>query len=342
MAGGVVCRGSLLVLLRLGLVSLVAAAMAASTVGWAGAQAPKATTPTPGGPRTGEPSRAAAAPAVAPPDELGRGTPRGAIAGFLAATGTREYERAAAYLDLGRFSASEAAQRGPTLARHLRVVLDQVLPLDPPAFSNDPHGMTDDGEPPHRDLAGRIETKKGTVDLFIARVARDDGVPIWKFSATTVAGIPALYEEFGHGPMGERLPPVFVEVRWLEIALWQWIALGLLVPVAILLAWLLVIPGVHLLRLVITRAGFALTPHLIGRMAAPLRLLVAVGLFHVARRALALAIPVQSVFLAVEKVLVVVGVAWLALRLVGVAGEKVRRSMEARSESGAIALADLT
>src|SRR5580765_8504269 len=179
-------------------------------------------------------------PGIAPSDEFGRGTPRGAIQGFLTATGERDYTRAAAYLDLSRLPKGEAAKRGPTLARHLRVVLDQVLPLEPVEFSEEPEGILHDGQPPSREVIGRIETKKGGVTLFLERVPGEDSVQVWKVAAGTVARIPAVYAEFGHGPLGEFLPPMFVEVRLLEIALWQWIALVCLVPAALLLAWALV------------------------------------------------------------------------------------------------------
>jgi hypothetical protein len=40
-----------------------------------------------------------------------------------------------------------------------------------------------------------------------------------------VARIPALYGEFGYGPLEERLPAWMLEDHVLEIALWQWLAL---------------------------------------------------------------------------------------------------------------------
>src|SRR5262245_43326620 len=154
------------------------------------AQVPAAA-PTPASPAPTANRPAPAAPGLLPLDDFGRGTPQGAVDGFLSATDRRDYERAAAYLDLSRLSADRAAHEGPTLARHLRVVLDQVLPLDPSEFSRDSAGMADDGQPAGRDLIGRIETKRGGVTLFLDRIPRDDGVPVWKVAAGTVGRIPA-------------------------------------------------------------------------------------------------------------------------------------------------------
>jgi MscS family membrane protein len=275
---------------------------------------------------------------VVPPDEFGRGTPRGAVHGFLAATDRWEYERAVAYLDVTRLPAGDAARRGPTLARHLRVVLDQVLPLDASEFSDEPEGILHDGQPPGREVVGRIETKKGGVTLFLERVTGEDGVPIWKVAAATVARIPALYAEFGHGPLGEFLPPMLVEVRLLEIALWQWIALLCLVPATLGLAWILIRPGMWLLRALSARGRLSLVFRIAQEAAAPIRLLVAVGLFHAARRGLGLALAVHPVFVRIEEVVVVVGVTWLLLRLVDVAAGRI---VEGQSHEAKIAVADL-
>jgi MscS family membrane protein len=263
------------------------------------------------------------------------------MTGFLSATGARDYTRAAAYLDLREYPAQEAAQIGPTLARHLRVVLDQNLLLHPHDFSDAPEGMPDDGQPPRRDVVGRIQTRKGAVTLLLERVPREDGVPIWQFSAATVARIPVLYQEFGHGPMGEILPPVLVETRLFEIALWQWTALLILVLVSALLARLLVGAGRRLLRPLSRHSRLAVTPRFAEQTAAPLQLLVAVVLFHVCRRSLSLGVAVQPVFVTVEEILVLVGLAWFTLRAVAVAAERVRGEAERRGEAATIALIDL-
>jgi len=320
---------------RWNILALVTATVVASA-GWANAEAPPHTASTP---QSSRPETQT--PRVAPPDELGRGTPRGTMTGFLSATGARDYARAAAYLDLGHLPEGEATRPGPTLARHLRVVLDKNLLLHPHDFSDQPEGLTDDGQPPLRDVVGRIETKTGAVTLLLERVPREDGVPTWQFSAATVARIPRLYDEFGHGLMGELLPSVFVEMRLFGIALWQWIARLGLVLVSLLLARILVTFGLRLVRPLSAHARLALAPQLAEKAAAPLRLLLAVALFHVCRRVLFLGVALRPVFAAVEEMLVVVGLAWLILCVIDVAGEKMRRDAEQRGEAATTALVAL-
>jgi MscS family membrane protein len=328
--------------MRLGAVLLLAAVTAAAAAQWGHAQTPPRAVP-PALTATTDVSRPTpqALPRILPPDEFGRGTPRGALHGFLSATAARDYGRAAAYLDLSRLPVAEAAKQGPTLARHLRVVLDQILPLDPAEFSGEPEGLLHDGQPPNREVVGRVETRKGGVTLFLDRVPGEDGIPIWKVAAGTAARISGLYAEFGHGPVGEFLPAMFVEVRLLEIALWQWIALLCLVPASLLLAWIIVALGIWFVNDLSTRGRFPLALRIAQGVAAPVRLLIAVALFHAARRVLSLALAVHPAFATVEEMLAVVAVTWLLLRVVEVSGGSVRQDMQGQVHEAKIAVAEL-
>jgi MscS family membrane protein len=276
-----------------------------------------------------------------PVDEFGRGTPRGTVVGFLAATRARDFARAAEYLDLRRLRGPDAAAEGPTLARHLRVILDHTLLIDPDAVSDDPEGVRDDGLPTRRDLVGRIVTSRGPQSIFLERVPRNDGALIWKFSAATVASIPDLYQEFGYGPVGEVLPPALVERRPLGIALWQWMALVLLGGAALLLGRLLVFGGRRVFWFFIARRHLGEALALPGEAVAPLRLLVAAGVFHLGRRALGLPVAVQSGFGVAEGLIAVVAVTWLGTRLTNVGRDVIRLAVIRRGQVAVLPVVDL-
>jgi hypothetical protein len=93
---------------------------------------------------TGQPRQGAS---DIPADDFDRGTPRRAVEGFRQASRARDYRRAAEYLDLRRFPAEEAKILGPQLARHLKIVLDQQLPIDVNRLSDSPAGYLEDGLP---------------------------------------------------------------------------------------------------------------------------------------------------------------------------------------------------
>src|SRR5262245_60873385 len=102
-----------------------------------------------------------------PVDDLNRGTPRRAVNGFLQASRARDFQRAAGYLDLRPPAAEESM--GPTLARQLKVVIDQKLPIDVEALTDRPDGNRNDGLPPDVEQIGRIDTLTGPVHLRLQR-----------------------------------------------------------------------------------------------------------------------------------------------------------------------------
>src|SRR5438094_923898 len=172
-----------------------------------------------------------------PATALGPEAPRGAMARFRDACREGHYARAAEYLNLRQLPQSVRATRGAELARELDVVLALWVDLD--RLSDQPEGDPEDGLPALRDSLGTIETATGPVEVLIERVSQPGGPPVWKIAASTVAAIPALYDEFGWGPLAKVLPAPFFQLRFLQIRLWQWIGLTLLVAAAWLAAKLL-------------------------------------------------------------------------------------------------------
>src|SRR5438876_486058 len=173
-----------------------------------------------------------------PATALGPEVPRGAVARFRDACREGHYARAAEYLNLRQLPQSVRALRGAELARELDVVLDRALWVDLDRLSDQPEGDPEDGLPALRDSLGTIETATGPVEVLIERVSQPGGPPLWKIAASTVAAIPALYDEFGWGPLAKVLPAPFFQLRFLQIRLWQWIGLFLLVAAAWLAAGL--------------------------------------------------------------------------------------------------------
>src|SRR5215510_4056148 len=110
-----------------------------------------------------------------PVDDLDRGTPRRAVAGFRQAARAHNYRRAAEYLDLRSIPSEEAESLGPQLARHLKIVLDQQLPIDIDRLSDSPAGLLEDGLPEDVEEVGRIEMPGMPMHIRLQRVPREDG-----------------------------------------------------------------------------------------------------------------------------------------------------------------------
>jgi MscS family membrane protein len=262
----------------------------------------------------------AEAPAPRASNHVNRETPRDAMAGFLDATRHGDYLRAAEYLDLRRLPASARSEEGPTLARQLRVVLDQTLPVDLDALSDQSDGSRREGLPPDRDTAGTIASKSGPVRVLLQRVPEGPQA-VWKVSSATMNQVPRLYREFGYGPLGDYLPPAFFEIRVLGLALWQWIGVLALVVLASAFSWLGVAGVVRVLRPFVRRSAPVLGDRFIVPSAGPLRLAVGVLIFYAGSQLLNLSIPARTFFGEIEKALVILIVAWMLLRAVDVLGQ---------------------
>ena len=267
-----------------------------------------------------EPTRTDSPAPRAPVDPLNRRTPRDAMAGFLDATHHRDYVRAAEFLDLRRLPAATHAQDGPTLARQLRIVLDQVLAPDPEALSVEEDSSRRDGLPPDHELVGTIKGKASSTPIVLQRVQGDGDTKLWKISAATVAQIPRLYREYGYGPLGDYLPPAFFEIRFLDLELWQWIGFLLLVAVSSALAWVGALVVLRGARPLVRRAAPVAGDRFIAALAGPLRLAVGLMIFAAGSALLTLSIPARSVFVELEKALAIFVVTWLIFRASDVMG----------------------
>jgi MscS family membrane protein len=247
-----------------------------------------------------------------PVDDLDRGTPRRAVEGFLQMARAHNYRRAAEYLDLRRFPPSAAEVLGPTLARHLKIILDQKLRIDVESVSDSPDGHLEDGLPPDIEQLGRIETPDKPVHIRLQRMPQEDGVSLWKLSAASVAAIPNLYARFGYGLRGEVLPSVFLETEFLDSQLWQWLALPILVGLGYGLGLLLTTLGLRLLRRWRSETASVLSTF----VARPVQLLTVVLFLSLARRPLELSLTVSRVLDVLEQILLIIAITWTTLRVV--------------------------
>ena len=268
-----------------------------------------------------------------PEDEFGRGSPRGTVRGYLAACREGDYERAANYLDLRRIPGD-----GPTLARQLRLILSRTLWVDVETLSQEHAGRSNDGLPSHRDRLGTINTKAGKVDILLQRVPREDGVTIWKFAGVTVAQVPDLYREFGYGVLERFLPQIFFELQFLDIALWQWIGLLVLVLLAAVVSWFLTVFIVRLLGTVVGFTKTTIDDKIRVEAAGPIRLAIAVLLFRAGFVPLGLGVKATEFISSLLSALFIVAVTWLLLRVTDVLSSVVEERLVERGEVGAIGL----
>jgi MscS family membrane protein len=176
---------------------------------------------------TPRPVRDTAAPAVSP------ASPRAAVQEFLRQANAGEWERAAEFLVV---PAAER-ERAPTLARRLKTVIDQRLALDVATLSPLASGDTLDGDPAG-DRVAELATANGRVEPL--RLVRLAGPPVhWAFSQATVNRVDDWFAALGNAWLRERVPRSLMGEGPLNVYWWQWIGLGIAIPLLVLVAWLL-------------------------------------------------------------------------------------------------------
>ncbi|HEV3421001.1 MAG TPA: mechanosensitive ion channel family protein [Candidatus Acidoferrum sp.] len=182
---------------------------------------------------TPQPAPAAKSASAVPPDPLGRETPRGTLLGFIKAAQEEEYAKAVEYFQPpSRRRRSE--QDDEELAAQLLTIFNQKFAGALELTSPDPIGRLDDGLLPDQE---RITGALGTTDKFpiqMIRLADEQGRKLWYFSRSTLDHVPEMYESLTFPEIEKQIPQTLVSHRLLFMPLWQWIAIGVFLPVALL------------------------------------------------------------------------------------------------------------
>ncbi len=225
-----------------------------------------------------------------PKDPVDRSTPRKTFTGFLNASRTGQFERAAYYLDLRDTPRAQQALKGPELARELAYVLDHQPPL----------ALEDED-----------------VSIALVHVANGNQ-QIWVFSRSTVALVPTLYAAMGPSLWQSELPSWMTRIGPFGNAVWQWLALVALCLVSYLvgrvLSWLFVMIGKAFAK----RTKTPIDEALITETRAPLRLLLSIAVFRMGVDSLALTVILQQALRFVMFTLFVIGLSMLFLRMLSV------------------------
>jgi MscS family membrane protein len=182
------------------------------------------------------PTAATQAPAAAA-DPLGRETPSGTVLGFLQAAQAGNYKNAADYLQM---SAARRQSLGPDLAKKLKVLMDRAFVGNLRRLSTRPEGTPDNGVIDQQTI-GTFSSAESDVPVLLVRVSGANSGKIWLFSAETLSKVPELYDNLQAHSIEKELPQSLVGNLFLGLALWQWIALLVAIPVAIGIGWVVVL-----------------------------------------------------------------------------------------------------
>jgi len=170
-------------------------------------------------------------------DPLGRETPAGTVFGFLQACQSANYKTAAQYLDLPARKQSE----GPEIAMQLKALIDTSgANVSLKRISTRPEGDMQEGVAFDRQHLGTLVAGDSEAPLLLERQTKPSIGKIWYFSSDTLEKVPELYDQIQAHEIEKKLPTALVENEFVGLALWQWFALLLALPLSAAIAWLLI------------------------------------------------------------------------------------------------------
>ena len=174
-------------------------------------------------------------------------TPLASLEFFQSAVINQQYDLAAYALNMNLIDSKSQSSRAIDLVKQLDFLLVEKklyvfdkLPDRPDGLIEPPLGSTSSiqGIPRRSIQLGYIDYRERRVPLHLERVRIEDGVPVWVFSAQTVANIDKLYEQY-HPAKFERYLPDWTKVKVFGIAIWEFLALLIFFSFTMGIGWLL-------------------------------------------------------------------------------------------------------
>jgi len=264
------------------------------------------------------------------PDPLGRETPNGTLFGFLQAVQAENYTTAAQYLQM---SPARRSVLGAQVATELKTVLDIAFVGSLRTISTNPEGTPQPGIPPDHERVGTLSVDDSEVDVILIRVTDPNAGRIWLFSSDTLSRIPELYEQVEAHQVETHVPRVLVQWHFLGMSAWLWLALLVAIPVAAVLAWILIELVVFPLM---WWRGIRKQPQLADwrKVSGPVWLVLGVMIHRILVSFLGMPLLHRHYYYMTARVVFITGIGWLALRALSRGMQRLRDRAIARGHTG--------
>jgi MscS family membrane protein len=259
-------------------------------------------------------------PAAAQTDPLGRTTPSGTVVGFLQAEQNGNDKAASDYLQM---SPSRRQAQGPDLAKKLKLLMDRAFVGRLSRISTNPEGDLTAGSPDQQTI-GLFSVGESEIPVVLVRISDPSAGKVWLFSAETLSKVNDLYDNVEALQVETKLPQALVRNLFLGMPLWQWLALIIAIPIAIVVGWaivlLLAIP-----RRLYLKYRHRPNLHSYSQVSKPL-LLVFGGIAHrVIASYLGLPLLPRLYYFRTIAVLISIGFFWFLIRTSAITMQRLRR-----------------
>jgi len=257
-------------------------------------------------------------------------TPQACIENFIFSSRDDDFGRAARSLNF-RLLDDVSEDQAAAAAERLYFVIDQELWIDWEAIPDRSDGMLDRDTLGSSDpMAGRARRglRLGSIDvdgrdvpIRLQRVRAPDADPIWLFSAHTVENIDLLYQAHGPGWLERRMPEWSRARWWGGVLVWKWVVIGLTLVLAPVIGALVTMLARRLLVRVLPN-GRKMGAKFDWPIAAVVTTLI---ILVVVEGGLSLPNPIAGIADPLALIAVVAAFAWLAMRALGVAIDRLAK-----------------
>jgi MscS family membrane protein len=273
---------------------------------------------------------------VYPPDSLGRRTPRGTIDGFLKASYQNDYIKAARYIR--RDPVLRKKQNTVKQAKALKALLEGNGRIYPYSWiSNEPEGKVDDNLGPNLDRIGAVTIDNESFDLILESTKDKQGFPVWLFSTQTIERIPVNTDELETSTFISDVSPQFLQKnQWGGVPIAHWLATGILLISAYLLALGIAKIFIYLIPRIYKRAGEEPYFGVMKAFSLPAQLYLAIWFFIEFSREAGISLVVRQSFSNITLIVGVVAVVLLIWQLLDVIGIISEKRMKQRGNQSAV------
>jgi MscS family membrane protein len=232
-------------------------------------------------------------------------SPRAAVETFLRTARGGDFDAAARVLGDGGSA---------DLARKLKAVLDRHLWIELDLVSLAAAGDTADGLAPNLEQLGAVPNAAGVREPVLLRRRAAGADPSWVFDGRTVSRVDDWYAALDDIWLRSRMPSALQRTGPLGFEWWQWLMLGVLVPVALGAGWIAGRLTISVARRVSRRTKTTLDDRLLDRIWLPLIAIWSVVAYRLLVDAIALSMGAEQLVSLLARVFTAALVTWLVIR----------------------------
>jgi MscS family membrane protein len=200
-------------------------------------------------------------------------------------------------------------------------------------MSDAPEGNRKDASRADVELVTTLDVAGKSFRVELQQTEQTPELRVWLFSSATVAAIPSVHSIMGESAIEKHLPEALVKTRFMNTALWQWIALIALLVILRLFATLLWRVGAAVSRRIFRQASADMKDYGVKQLVGPVGLLIGVAAYGAAVALIAPSALVRFYLSRILTLLAFMAIAWILMRLLDILSRRLHIIADPRQQA---------